>query len=41
MNSPVSGLFLVGAGTDTGAGIEAVVISATRAADTITATLQR
>lgn len=35
LRSPVSGLLLVGAGTETGPGIEAVVVSATRAADLI------
>jgi all-trans-retinol 13,14-reductase len=35
LRSPVPGLFLVGAGTETGAGIEAVVVSATRAANLI------
>ncbi len=36
LKSPLPWLYLVGAGTDTGAGIEAVVISGTRAADAIT-----
>ncbi|MGB8603397.1 MAG: NAD(P)/FAD-dependent oxidoreductase [Rhizomicrobium sp.] len=35
LRSPLPGLFLVGGGTEAGAGIEAVVVSATRAADTI------
>ncbi|HBM90710.1 MAG TPA: hypothetical protein DD400_02370, partial [Rhodospirillaceae bacterium] len=35
LKSPISGLILVGAGTKTGAGIEAVVVSGTHAADLI------
>ncbi len=35
LKTPVPGLLLVGAGTDTGAGIEAVTVSATRAADLV------
>ncbi len=38
LKTPVPGLFLVGGGTDTGAGIEAVVISGTRAANVISKT---
>jgi phytoene dehydrogenase-like protein len=37
LTSPLPGLYLTGAGTDTGAGIEAVVISGTRTADAVTA----
>ncbi len=36
MQTPIAGLYLAGAGTDTGAGIEAVIISGTRVADAIT-----
>jgi phytoene dehydrogenase-like protein len=36
MQTPIPGLYLAGAGTDTGAGIEAVVISGTRVANAIT-----
>lgn len=36
LQSPIPGLLLVGAGTETGPGIEAVVISGTRAANAIT-----
>jgi phytoene dehydrogenase-like protein len=36
MQPPLAGLYLAGAGTDTGAGIEAVVISGTRVANAIT-----
>nr|WP_243850988.1 NAD(P)/FAD-dependent oxidoreductase [Rhizomicrobium electricum] len=35
MQTPIPGLYLAGAGTDTGAGIEAVVISGTRVANAI------
>lgn len=35
LRAPLPGLFLVGAGTETGAGIEAVVVSGTRAANLI------
>lgn len=35
LRSPIPGLLLVGAGTETGAGIEAVVVSALRAVDAI------
>jgi phytoene dehydrogenase-like protein len=35
MQSPIPGLLLVGAGTDCGAGVEAVVISGTRAANLV------